>query len=88
MRNPLQKIAIASALIVVAGGIPALYAQDHQDQSGSMMERRAIDHDRTTGQRGGMMDSCAGMMQSRGNDGGRPNDQWRNPAPSNPDQKG
>jgi hypothetical protein len=86
MRNPLQKFAITTALMIVAAGIPALYAQDSQRSPGSMMERGLNGHGGTMmGQRGGM-GSCMGMMQG-GGDSDRPNDQWRKPAPSNPDQK-
>lgn len=85
--------AILPTAILVAGIIaaPALYAQGDRGSSGSMMGHGMMgDNDRSDGggmmgmmkmmgQMSQMMDHCNNMMSD-----GRPNDQWRKDAPSEP----
>ena len=81
---------LTTALVLVAGiaaGIvaaPGLRAEDHHIPSGMMGTGDGNSGGGMMGmmnmmrRMGRMMDHCGGMMQGRG---GRPNEQWRKPAP-------
>lgn len=88
MRKSIPTIALASALAIGAVGLAALYAQGTEGSPDSMMNRGTMGHGPMMGRMGRMMDHCTNMMQSRGNDSGRPNEQWRKPASSTPEKSG
>lgn len=86
MRKPWQTVAVASA---VAAAIilttSALYADSTHDKGGAMMgEGRMMG---SMENMRGMMEGCSRMMGMRGGRSERPNDQWRTPAPSEPEKK-
>jgi hypothetical protein len=93
MRKHKAILILASALVVAVGAAPALYAQTDQKPAGSMMRHGMMrDHSGHDGmmsmmkgmqRMGEMMDHCASMMGNA-----RPNDQWRNNAPSEPEKRG
>ncbi len=95
MRKYTTTLTLAFALLASIVAASALYADNSQTHSGAMMGRGMMGDDNSGGgmmgmmkQMNQMMDHCNTMMQSRGDDGRRPNDQWRKPAPSTPDKNG
>ena len=85
MRKHQRILLVAS---IVAAGLaagPAIYAHDTDGASGSMMGRGMMG---TMGQMSSMMENCSQMMQAMGNghEPARPNEQWRNRSPRQPDQ--
>jgi hypothetical protein len=82
MRNGKRSLVFAAVAAAALIAAPALYAQDTQGPSGSMMRGGMMGG----GMMGGMsrmMDHCGSMMQG-GSRTERPNDQWRRgarPAP-------
>jgi hypothetical protein len=86
MRKLIVTVVLASVLVAA---VTALHAEDQQGSPGSMMGRGTMGQGRSMmGRTSRMMDHCGSMMQSRGDGGNRPNDQWRRPAPSTPDDNG
>lgn len=86
----MRKLTIGSAfaLVILASlaGAPLLYAEGSHHFSGSVMSNEMMGG----GNKGGMMEQmgrmagrCDNMMSN-----GRPNDQWRKNAPSEPEKKG
>jgi hypothetical protein len=78
MRKFTIALVLASAFIAIVTAGPALYANEGQMRSGSMMHRGMMGMMNMKGQ--GMMDHCMSMMGG----GKRPNDQWRRQTPAVP----
>jgi hypothetical protein len=69
-----------AASVVVLAVTPALYAHESHGPSGSMMRGGMMGMGNMMGRgMSRMMDHCAGMMHGSGV---RPNDQWRDHAPT------
>ena len=92
MRKVTTALLLASTLVAGAMVAPSLYAQGSRESSGSMMDHGMMGDKNTKGKGGmmgtmkqmsEMMDHCSNMMSD-----GRPNDQWRKNAPSEPEKKG
>ena len=92
MRKHLKTLLVAS---ILAGGLaaaPAIYAHDSGGGSGSMMGRGMMGQSGMMGMMGqmsSMMENCSQMMQAMMGDGrepARPNEQWRDRSPQQPDQ--
>jgi len=90
MRKIATILAVTTVMIAGLAARSALYADDAKEKPGSMMGNGMMGDGHMSGHgmmgmmrgMGRMMDHCDSMM--RGNDkGGRPNDQWRRPAPKN-----
>jgi hypothetical protein len=93
MRKVTTALLLVSILAAGVAAAPSIYAQTNQEPSGSMMGRGMMG-DNNKENEGGMMDMmmqqmsrmmdhCSNMMS-----GDRPNDQWRNNTPSQPEKKG
>lgn len=95
MRKLTTALLLASILAAGIAAASTIYAQDNQERSGSMMGRGMIGNDNRKNEGGmmgmmnmmqqmsQMMDHCSNMMSDT-----RPNDQWRNNAPAEPEKKG
>jgi hypothetical protein len=95
MRKRTTSFLIASALVGGLAVAPALYAQGYLHFGGSTMGPGMMggmnmpNMMNMMGQRSRMMDHCNQMMGTMGSSGsGRPNEQWRQPAPTTPEKKG
>jgi hypothetical protein len=89
MRNRARTFLSASALVGGLAVAPALYAQDYLDLRGSTMGRGMMGGKNmmNMGQMSQMMDDCNQMMGTTRSPGsGRPNEQWRQPAPATPEK--
>jgi hypothetical protein len=90
MRKHLKVLLVASTLAAGLAAAPALYAHDSDGAGGSMMGRgMMMGQGGMMGQMSSMMENCSQMMQAMRGDGhepARPNEQWRNPSPRQPDQ--
>jgi hypothetical protein len=89
---PWRPRASQAALAATITAVSALYAEDNQTPSGSMMRRGMMGHDNNGGGMG-MMKMMKQMSQMMGHcnnmmNGSRPNEQWRKKSPSQPDKKG
>jgi hypothetical protein len=83
MRKNLKTLLVASTLAAGLAAAPALYAHDSDGASGSMMGRGMMGH------MSSMMENCSQMMQAMMGDGHepvRPNEQWRDRSPQQPNQ--
>lgn len=94
MCTHLKTVLIAS---ILAGGLaaaPAIYAHDSSSGSGSTMGRGMMGEGGMMGMMGqmsSMMENCSQMMQAMMEDGhepARPNEQWRDRLPQQPEQPG
>jgi hypothetical protein len=96
MHNRTKAATLAAVVILAVAGATVLHAQD-RGSSGSMMRPGMMNRDGMMGRgmmdmmgmmqrMGPMMDHCADMMESGGDHGRRPNDQWRKSAPTAPGQ--
>lgn len=89
MRNLVKTVVGAAALVASAALAPALYAHgsgSSGEHNGSMMGSGMMN---MMEQMDEMMDGCNKMMQGAMNDGnGKPNEQWREGAPTAPDSNG
>ena len=82
MQTNLKTLLLASTLAAGLAAAPALYAHDSDGAGGSMMGRGMM------GQMSSMIENCSQMMQAMMGDGhepARPNEQWRNRSPRQPD---
>jgi hypothetical protein len=82
MRKNLRVLLVASTLAAGLAAAPILYAHDSDRAGGSMMSHGKM------GQTSSMMESCSQMMQAMMGDGhepARPNEQWRERSPQQPD---
>jgi hypothetical protein len=92
MRKNLKTLLVASALAAGLAAAPAIYAHDSDGAGGSMMGRGMMGQGGMMGMMGqmsSMMENCSQMMQAMMGDGresARPNEQWRNRSPRQPDQ--
>jgi hypothetical protein len=92
MHKNLKTLLIASMLAAGLAAAPAIYAQDSNGAGGSMMGRSMMGQGGMGGMMGkmsSMMESCSRMMQAMTGDGhepARPNEQWRDRLPRQPDQ--
>jgi hypothetical protein len=85
MRNS-TILLVASAIMVGLAIVPGLYAQDAQGPSRSRMGHgMMMGGMNMMGQMSQMMDHCNQMMGRKGGSG-RPNEQWRQPAPETPEK--
>jgi len=85
MRKHRKTLLVASTLAFGLAAAPAIYAHDSDRAGGSMMGRGMM------GQMSSMMENCSQMMQAmmgNGRESARPNEQWRNRSPRQPDQPG
>jgi len=73
-------LSLAAVSIAVPAVAPALYAQERHGPSGSMMRGGMMGMGHMMRGMSRMMDHCTAMMQGSG--GERPNEQWRNRAPT------
>jgi hypothetical protein len=81
MRNVRRMLSLA-AFVVVLAATTVLYAQEPHGPSGSMMRGAMMGIGNMMGRgMSSMIVHCAGMMQGSGRE--RPNEQWRNGAPTN-----
>lgn len=98
MRSSMIALLTAGVLAAVAALIPALHAgeadgkQQHDRPTmgegmmgGGMMGGKMMGSGKMSQ---AMMDHCAEMMQGAGSGTNKPNDQWRDSAPTAPDKKG
>jgi hypothetical protein len=86
MRKSWQTVAFASAFAATVLAATALYADSTQNKSRSMMGHGGMMGQ--MGQMGEMMQGCSRMMQGMmGGAPAKPNDQWRQQAPSAPEKK-
>jgi len=89
MRKNLKTLLVASTLAAGLAAAPAIYAHD-SDGAGSMMGRGMMGQGGMMGQMSSMMENCSQMMQAMMGDGhepARPNEQWRERSPQQPDQQ-
>ena len=92
MRKNLKTLLVASILAAGLAAAPAIYAHNSDGASGSIMGRGMMGQGGMMGMMGqmsSMMENCSQMMQAMMGDGdatGRPNDQWRDRSPRQPDQ--
>ena len=86
MRKPERTFALTVAFVAALLVTSTLYARDDHVSSGSTIRDGTLGQ-RSIGPTSQMMDSCASMMQSRSNDGRRPNEQWRKQIPRTPERK-
>ena len=89
MRKYLKTLLVASTLAAGLGAAPALYAHDSDDAGGSTMGRGMMGQGSMMGQMSSMMENCNQMMQAMMGDRhepARPNEQWRDRSPQQPDQ--
>ena len=98
MRTHLKTLLVASTLAAGFAAAPVIYAHDSDSAGGSMMGRGMMAQEGMMGQGGrmgmmgqmsSMMESCSQMMQAMMEDGhepARPNEQWRDRSPQQPDQ--
>jgi len=92
MRKHLTTLLVASTLALGLAAAPAIYAHDSDGAGGSTMGRSMMgqgDMMGMMGQMSSMMENCNQMMQAMMGDGhepARPNDQWRDRSPQQPDQ--
>ena len=83
MQKHRKTLLVASTLALGLAAAPAIYAHDSDGAGGSMMGRGMM------GQMSSMMENCSQMMQAmmgNGHEPARPNEQWRNRSPRQPDQ--
>jgi membrane protease subunit (stomatin/prohibitin family) len=83
MQKHRKTLLVASTLALGLAAAPAIYAHDSDGAGGSMMGRGMM------GQMSSMMENCSQMMQAmmgNGHEPVRPNEQWRNRSPRQPDQ--
>jgi hypothetical protein len=83
MQKHRKTLLVASTLALGFAAAPAIYAHDSDGAGGSMMGRGMM------GQMSSMMENCSQMMQAmmgNGHEPARPNEQWRNRSPRQPDQ--
>ncbi|WP_162915065.1 hypothetical protein [Desertibaculum subflavum] len=98
MRSSMIALLTAGFLAAVAALIPALHAgeadgkQQHDRPTmgegmmgGGMMGGKMMGSGKMSQ---AMMDHCVEMMQGAGSGTNKPNDQWRDSAPTAPDKKG
>jgi hypothetical protein len=88
MRKQTRITTLAAAFLLTATAATAINA--HQSSAAIMggftsVMRGEMRGSGMMGRGGGMMGHCGSMMQGDGRDA-RPNDQWRNGAPSAPDK--
>ena len=92
MRPHLRTLLVASTLAAGLAAAPALYAHDSNSAGASMMGRGMMGQGGMMGMMGqmsSMMENCSQMMQAMMGDGdaaARPNEQWRDRLPQQPDQ--
>ena len=89
MRKNLKTLLVVSTLAAGLAAAPAIYAHDSDGAGGSMMGRGMVGQGGMMGQISSMMENCSQMMQAMMGDGresARPNEQWRNRSPRQPDQ--
>lgn len=83
MQKHRKTLLVASTLALGLAATPAIYAHDSDGAGGSMMGRGMM------GQMSSMMENCSQMMQAMMADGhepARPNEQWRDRSPQQPNQ--
>jgi hypothetical protein len=86
MRKHLKTLLTLAAGLAAA---PAIYAHDSDSAGDSLMGRGMMGQGGMMGQMSPMMENCSQMMQAMmggGHEPARPNEQWRNRAPRQPDQ--
>src|ERR671919_209405 len=86
MHKNLKRLLVALTLAAGLAAAPAIYAHDSDSAGGSMMGRGMMG---MMGQMSSMMENCNQMTQAMMRDGhetARPNEQWRDRAPQQPDQ--
>ena len=97
MTMKLRKAMFVAALAAGLAAAPALYAHESGKSGGSMMGPGTMGPGmmgggmmNMMGQMGQMMEHCNQMMggATGGQGSGKPNEQWRQPAPATPDNKG
>ena len=92
MRTHLKTLLVASTLAASLAAAPAIYAYDSDSAGGSMMSRGTMGQGGMMGMMGqmsSMIENFSQMMQAmmgNGHQPARPNDQWRNRSPQQPDQ--
>lgn len=92
MRKHLKSLLVASTLAAGLAAAPAIYAHDSESAGGSMMGRSMMGQGGMMGMMGqmsSMRENCNRMMQAMMGDGhvpARPNEQWRDRSPRQPDQ--
>jgi hypothetical protein len=92
MRTHLKILPVASILAAGFAAAPAIYAHDSDGAGGSMMSRGMMGQGGMMGMKGqmsSMMENCSQMMQAMMGDGhepARPNEQWRDGSPQQPDR--
>jgi len=93
MHTQLKTLLAASMLAAALAAAPAIYAHDSGGGSGSMMGRGMMGQGGMMGMMGqmsSMMENCNRMMQAMMGDQhapARPNEQWRDRPPQQPDQR-
>jgi Spy/CpxP family protein refolding chaperone len=89
MQTNLKTLLVASTLAAGLAAAPALYADDSHGAGGSIMGRGMMGQGGMMGQMSSMMENCSQMMQAMMGDGHepvRPNEQWRDRSPQQPNQ--
>jgi hypothetical protein len=89
MHKHLKTLLGASTLAAGLAAAPAIFAHDSDGADGSMMGRGMMGQGGMMGQMSSMVESCNQMMQAMKGDGhepARPNKQWRDRSPQQPDQ--
>ena len=89
MRKHLKTLLVNSMLAAGLAAAPAIYAHDSDGAGGSMMGRGMMGQGSMMGQMSSMMENCSQMMQAMMGDGhepARPNEQWRDRLPRQPEQ--
>jgi Spy/CpxP family protein refolding chaperone len=89
MRKHPKTLLAASMLAAGLAAAPAIYAHDSGNGSSSMMGRGMMGQGGMMGQVSSMMENCSQMMQAMMGDGhepARPNEQWRDRLPQQPEQ--
>lgn len=77
-------VALTLAFGLGLAAAPAIYAHDSDRAGGSTMGQGGM-----TGQMSSMMENCSQMMQAMmggGHESARPNEQWRDRSPQQPNQ--
>ena len=86
MRKPERTLVLTAIFVATLLATSTLYARDDHGSSGSIMRRGMMGESNMMGRMSQMMDHCTSMMQSRGNDSARPNEQWRKRVPTTPEK--